>query len=57
MIAEKVDWQSPVTRTERDEISFAKPRNTKEEVAQFFKDLFLTVKFDKLGTIRVYSHR
>lgn len=27
---------------------FAKPRNTREEVAQFFKDLFGTVKFEKL---------
>jgi ketosteroid isomerase-like protein len=48
LIAEKVDWQAPVTRTERDEIPFAKPRNSREEVAQYFKDLFGTVKFEKL---------
>jgi len=39
MLAEDVDYQSPVTRTEPVEISWAKPRHSREEVALHFKEL------------------
>jgi len=39
MLAEDIDWQSPVRRTEPEEISWAKPRHSREEVAEFFKEL------------------
>ncbi len=48
MIAENVDWQSPVTRVEREEVSWAKPRHSREEIGDFFKDLFEKVQPEKL---------
>lgn len=39
MLAEDVDWQSPVTRIEHTEISWARPRRGREQVMQFFKEL------------------
>ena len=39
MLAEDVDWQSPVTRTEHVEITWAQQRRGREQVAQFFKEL------------------
>ena len=38
-LAGDVDWQSPVRRTEPGEISWAKPRHSREEVALYFKEL------------------
>lgn len=48
MMAENVDWQSPVTRVEREEVPCAKPRHGRKEIAAFFKDLFEKVQPDKL---------
>ena len=39
ILAEDVDYQSPVTRTEPVEISWARPRHSREEVALHFKEL------------------
>lgn len=47
-LAQDVEWQSPVTRTAPDEISWSKPRHGQEEVAVFFKDLSEKVQPDKL---------
>jgi ketosteroid isomerase-like protein len=37
--AENVDYQSPVTRHAHPEMSWAKPRHSRREVAAFFKEL------------------
>ncbi len=47
-MAEDVDWQSPVTRIERGEVSWAKPRHSRNEVAAFFKELFEKVQPERL---------
>lgn len=39
IIAEKVDWQSPVTRLGQQEIPWGKPCHSREEVSLFFKEL------------------
>ena len=39
LLAEDVDYQSPATRTEPAEISWAKPCHSREEVALHFKKL------------------
>ena len=39
LVADNVDWQSPVTRTQPEEITWAAPRHSREEVMQFFQDL------------------
>lgn len=39
MLTEDVDWRSPVTRTEPSELSRARPRRGRGQVAQFFKEL------------------
>jgi len=39
LIGEEVDWQSPVTRTHPPEIPWSRIRRTKQEVAEFFKEL------------------
>ena len=44
LIAEEVDWQSPVTRTHPPEIPWSSIRRTKQEVAAFFRELGQTVK-------------
>jgi len=48
ILADDVDWQSPVTRIQTDEISWSKLRHGREEVAAFFKDLSEKVQPDKL---------
>ena len=48
IMAENVDWQSPVTRVESEEVSWAKPRHGRKEIPAFFKDLFEKVQPDKL---------
>lgn len=50
-LAEDVDWQSPVTRTEPEEISWAKPRHSREEVAAFFKEMLEKVQPERLETL------
>ena len=50
-LAEDVDFQSPVTRTAPAEISWAKPRHSREEVATLFKELFEKVQPERLETL------
>jgi steroid delta-isomerase-like uncharacterized protein len=47
-VAEDVDWQSPVRRTEPGELSWAKPRHSRDEVALYFKELREKVQPEKL---------
>lgn len=49
--AENVDFQSPVTRTSPSEISWAKPRHSRMEVAEYFEELFEKVQPERLETI------
>ena len=54
MVAEDVDWQSPVTRTRPIEITWAAPRHSREEVMRFFQELSEKVqpeKFEIFGFI------
>jgi len=44
MVADEVDWQSPVTRTHLPEIPWSSIRRTKADVAAFFSELGQTVK-------------
>ena len=39
LLAEDVEWQSPVTRNAPAEISWAQPRRGRAQVAQFFQEL------------------
>ena len=50
-LAEDVYWQSPVTRTVSREISWARPRHSREEVATFFKELFEGVQPERMETL------
>jgi ketosteroid isomerase-like protein len=47
-LADAVEWQSPVTDTITEPISWAKPRRTREDVAAFFRELFAKVKLLEL---------
>jgi ketosteroid isomerase-like protein len=47
-LAEHVDWQSPVTRSKPQEVSWAEPRRSREEVATFFKDMLEKVQPEAL---------
>ena len=51
-LAEDVYWQSPVTRAVSKEISWARPRHGREQVATFFKDLFEGVQPERLETLQ-----
>ena len=46
-IAQDVDWQSPATRSMQEEIPWAKPCHSREEVASFFKELLDSVQPEK----------
>ena len=48
ILSDDVDWHSPVTRTQHDEISWSKPRQDRDQVATFFKELAEKVQPDKL---------
>jgi len=48
ILSDDVEWQSPVTRTAPDEISWSKPRHGRDQVATFFKELGEKVQPDKL---------
>ncbi len=48
---EKVDFQSPVTRNAPPEISWAKPRYSREEVGVFFRELLERVTPETLEII------
>ena len=43
LVGEQVDWQSPVTRRHPPEIPWSRIRHTRQEVAEFFKELGQTV--------------
>jgi ketosteroid isomerase-like protein len=47
-LSDDVYWQSPVTRAQSEEISWSKPRHSREEVALFFKELFEKVQPERL---------
>ncbi|MDX2445383.1 MAG: nuclear transport factor 2 family protein [Bacteroidales bacterium] len=51
MVAEKVDWQSPVTKNQSEEISWAKPCHNKKEVMQFFQELVNKVQPEKFEIV------
>lgn len=44
LVDEEIDWQSPVTRTHPPEIRWSPPRRTRQDVAEFFKELGANVK-------------
>jgi len=46
--ADDVDFQSPVTRNAPAEISWAKPRYRREEVAEFFKELSDKMQIERM---------
>ncbi|MFQ6050640.1 MAG: nuclear transport factor 2 family protein [Candidatus Hydrothermarchaeota archaeon] len=48
MLAEDIDFQSPVTRNPSVEISWARPRHGREEVAAFFKELLDKVQPERM---------
>jgi len=52
-LSDDVDWQSPVTRTQPDEISWSKPRKGREEVGLFFKEMAEKVHPDKLEPLEI----
>ena len=54
MVAGNVDWQSPVSRTQPEEITWAAPRHNQEEVKEFFRELASKVQpegFEIIGFI------
>ncbi len=54
MFAEDIYWQSPVTRTGSKELSWFKPRHSREDIAEFFKELrnkVITEKFEFIDFI------
>jgi ketosteroid isomerase-like protein len=51
ILAEDVDWQSPVTRTKPREVSWAKPRHGREEVAKFFKELSEKMQIERMEVL------
>ena len=51
ILAEDVDWQSPVTRTKPREISWAKPRHGREEIAKFFKELSEKMQIERMEVL------
>ena len=46
--AEDVDFQSPVTRISPSEVPWAKPRHSREQVSEYFKELFQNVQPERL---------
>ena len=51
LVADNVDWQSPVTRTQPEEITWAAPRHNQEEVVQFFQELAYKVQPEEFEII------
>ncbi len=51
--AEDVDFRSPVTRIESADISWAKPRHSREEVATFFKELSEIISIDRMEPLEI----
>ena len=51
ILAEDVDWQSPVRRSPPSEISWAKPRHGRAEVAKFFTELSEKMQIELMETL------
>jgi ketosteroid isomerase-like protein len=51
VFAEAVDFQSPVTRTAPQEISWAQSRHSREELAAFFKELGEKMEIERMETL------
>ena len=52
-VGEEVDWQSPVTRTHPAQIPWSRIRRTKQEVAEFFKELGQMVKPEGFRLVQI----
>jgi ketosteroid isomerase-like protein len=50
ILAEDVDWQSPVRRSPPSEISWGKPRHGRAEVAKFFTELSEKMQMERMET-------
>ncbi|OGO02716.1 MAG: hypothetical protein A2Y72_06400 [Chloroflexi bacterium RBG_13_53_26] len=50
-LGENVDFQSPVTRNAPAQISWAKPRHSREEVAAFFKELAEKMQIERMEAL------
>jgi len=55
LVAEDVDWQSPVTRSYPVEITWAIPRHTREQVAQFFQELAEKVQPEQMDIVTIVA--
>jgi len=53
LVGEEIDWQSPVTRTHPPEIPWSRIRHTKQEVAEFFKELGQKVRPEGFALLEV----
>jgi ketosteroid isomerase-like protein len=51
VFADEVDFQSPVTRTAPKEISWARSRHNREEIAAFFKELGEKMGIERMETL------
>ena len=51
ILADDVDWQSPVTRARPGKISWATPRHGRKEVAEFFKELSEKMQIERMETL------
>jgi ketosteroid isomerase-like protein len=51
ILAEDVDWQSPVRRSPPGEISWAKPRHGRAEVARFLTELSERMQIERMETL------
>lgn len=54
--AENVDFRSPVTRTKSAEISWSKPRHSREEIAAFFKELSEVVAIERMEPMEITAN-
>lgn len=52
-LSDDVEWQSPVTGTKPDEISWSKPRKGRDQVAVFFKELGEKVQPERLEPLEI----
>ena len=50
-LGENVDWQSPVSRHAPAQISWAKPRHGRQEVAAFFKELAEKMQIERMEVL------
>lgn len=51
--AKDVDFRSPVTRKISTEISWAKPRHSREEIGAFFKELIEIVAIEQMEPLEI----